>query len=64
MSTAAEAGLRRILAVVDLLIDAVDEETLVPALLPLLLGAVPGDSIIWSPAPAPPSGRSPCPPVW
>ncbi|MFC9234066.1 response regulator transcription factor [Streptomyces decoyicus] len=49
MSTAAEAGLRRILAVVDLLIDAVDEETLVPALLPLLLGAVPGDSIIWSP---------------
>ncbi|BCK72415.1 hypothetical protein Srufu_063680 [Streptomyces libani subsp. rufus] len=49
MSAAAEAGLRRILAVVDLLIDAVDEETLVPALLPLLLGAVPGDSIIWSP---------------
>ncbi|MGW7250210.1 response regulator transcription factor [Streptomyces decoyicus] len=49
MSTAAEAGLRRILAVVDLLIDAVDEETLVPALLPLLLGAVPGDSIVWSP---------------
>ncbi|MGW7578413.1 response regulator transcription factor [Streptomyces sp. NPDC054765] len=49
MSAAAEAGLRRILAVVDLLIDAVDEEPLVPALLPLLLGAVPGDSIIWSP---------------
>ncbi|WP_327157858.1 response regulator transcription factor [Streptomyces tubercidicus] len=49
MSAAAEAGLRRILAVVDLLIDAVDEETLVPALLPLLLGAVPGDSIVWSP---------------
>ncbi|MGW3009985.1 response regulator transcription factor [Streptomyces sp. NPDC001219] len=49
MTAAAEAGLRRILAVVDLLIDAVDEETLVPALLPLLLGAVPGDSIIWSP---------------
>ncbi|WP_328388434.1 helix-turn-helix transcriptional regulator [Streptomyces sp. NBC_00400] len=49
MSAAAEAGLRRILAVVDLLIDAVDEDTLVPALLPLLLGAVPGDSIIWSP---------------
>ncbi|MCF3143288.1 helix-turn-helix transcriptional regulator [Streptomyces platensis] len=49
MSAAAEAGLRRILAVVDLLIDAVDEESLVPALLPLLLGAVPGDSIIWSP---------------
>ncbi|MFJ6792371.1 helix-turn-helix transcriptional regulator [Streptomyces angustmyceticus] len=49
MSAAAEAGLRRILAVVDLLIDAVDEDTLVPALLPLLLGAVPGDSIVWSP---------------
>lgn len=49
MSAAAEAGLRRILAVVDLLIDAVDEESLVPALLPLLLAAVPGDSIVWSP---------------
>ncbi|MEU9122784.1 LuxR C-terminal-related transcriptional regulator [Streptomyces sp. NPDC048506] len=49
MSAAAEAGLRRILAVVDLLIDAVDEETLVPALLPVLLSAVPGDSIIWAP---------------
>ncbi|MEU5211246.1 LuxR C-terminal-related transcriptional regulator [Streptomyces sp. NPDC020742] len=49
MSAAGEAGLRRILAVVDLLIDAVDEETLVPALLPLLLSAVPGDSIIWAP---------------
>ncbi|MFF7227794.1 regulatory protein, luxR family [Streptomyces sp. 2323.1] len=49
MSAAAEAGLRRILAVVDLLGDAVDEESLVPALLPLLLAAVPGDSIVWSP---------------
>ncbi|MFF4602350.1 response regulator transcription factor [Streptomyces sp. NPDC001339] len=49
MSTAAVAGLRRVLAVVDLLIEAVDEETLVPALLPLLLSAVPGDSIIWAP---------------
>ncbi|MFG2136743.1 LuxR C-terminal-related transcriptional regulator [Streptomyces sp. NPDC048650] len=49
MSTAAEAGLRRIFAVVDLLIDAVDEDALVPALLPLLLGAVPGDSIVWTP---------------
>ncbi len=49
MNAAAEAGLRRILAVVDLLIDAVDEETLVPALLPVMLSAVPGDSIIWSP---------------
>lgn len=49
MSAAAEAGLRRILAVVDLLIDAVDEESLVPALLPLLLTAVPGDSIVWAP---------------
>ncbi|MFI9049023.1 LuxR C-terminal-related transcriptional regulator [Streptomyces sp. NPDC053427] len=53
MSTAAEAGLRRIFAVVDLLIDAVDEESLVPALLPLLLGAVPGDSIVWTPRPDP-----------
>ncbi|MFJ9850958.1 response regulator transcription factor [Streptomyces sp. NPDC101150] len=53
MSAAAEAGLRRIFAVVDLLIDAVDEETLVPALLPLLLGAVPGDSIVWTPRPDP-----------
>ncbi|QHC22093.1 helix-turn-helix transcriptional regulator [Streptomyces sp. GS7] len=51
MSAAAEAGLRRILSVVDLLIDAVDEESLVPALLPLLLGALPGDSVIWSPRP-------------
>ncbi|KUL34900.1 LuxR family transcriptional regulator [Streptomyces sp. NRRL F-4489] len=51
MSAAAEAGLGRILPVVDLLIDAVDEEALVPALLPLLLGAVPGDSVIWSPRP-------------
>ncbi|MGG2463483.1 LuxR C-terminal-related transcriptional regulator [Streptomyces sp. RGM 3693] len=53
MSAAAEAGLRRILSVVDLLIDAVDEDALVPALLPLLLGALPGDSIIWSPRPDP-----------
>ncbi|MCK7626969.1 helix-turn-helix transcriptional regulator [Streptomyces sp. RS10V-4] len=52
MSAAAEAGLRRILSVVDLLIDAVDEDSLVPALLPLLLGALPGDSVIWSPRPA------------
>ncbi|MBY8886949.1 helix-turn-helix transcriptional regulator [Streptomyces sp. PTM05] len=43
-----EAGLRRILAVVDLLIDAVDEETLLPALLPSLLRTVPGDSLVWS----------------
>jgi DNA-binding CsgD family transcriptional regulator len=43
-----EAGLRRILAVIDLLLDAVDEETLLPALLPMLLQAVPGDSLIWS----------------
>ncbi|WP_044364969.1 helix-turn-helix transcriptional regulator [Streptomyces natalensis] len=53
MSTAAEAGLRRIFDVVDLLIDAVDEESLVPALLPLLLDAVPGDSIVWAPSPDP-----------
>lgn len=63
MSAAAEAGLRRILAVVDLLIDAVDEESLVPALLPLLLTAVPGDSIVWAPVPAAPTARSPCPPA-
>ncbi|AJT68273.1 helix-turn-helix transcriptional regulator [Streptomyces chattanoogensis] len=53
MSAAAEVGLRRIFAVVDLLIDAVDEETLVPALLPVLLRAVPGDSIVWTPRPDP-----------
>lgn len=57
MSAAAEAGLRRILAVVDLLIDAVDEETLVPALLPVMLTAVPGDSIIWAPG----AGATDCP---
>ncbi|GAB2740812.1 hypothetical protein GCM10010442_71440 [Kitasatospora kifunensis] len=33
---------------IDLLIDAVDEETLLPALLPVLLRAVPGDSLTWS----------------
>lgn len=53
MSTAGEAALRRVLAVVDLLIDAVDEDALVPALLPLLLRAIPGDSIVWAPHPAP-----------
>lgn len=53
MSTAGEAALRRVLAVVDLLIDAVDEDALVPALLPLLLKAVPGDSIVWAPHPGP-----------
>ncbi|SEN72970.1 helix-turn-helix transcriptional regulator [Actinacidiphila rubida] len=51
MTTAGEAALRRVLAVFDLLIDAVDEDTLVPALLPLLLRAVPGDSIVWAPHP-------------
>ncbi|MFE2636913.1 LuxR C-terminal-related transcriptional regulator [Streptomyces scopuliridis] len=50
---AGEAGLRRMLAVVDLLIDAVDEESLLPALLPLLLRAVPGDSVVWTPHPDP-----------
>jgi DNA-binding CsgD family transcriptional regulator len=53
MNAAGEAGLRRILAVVDLLIDAADEDCLVPALLPLLLRAVPGDSIAWTPRPDP-----------
>lgn len=52
MTTAGEAGLRRVLAVADLLIDAVDEDTLVAALLPLLLRAMPGDSVVWSPHPA------------
>lgn len=58
MTTAGEAALRRVLAVFDLLIDAVDEDTLVPALLPLLLRAVPGDSIVWAPQAAP-AGREP-----
>ncbi len=53
MTTAGEAALRRVLAVADLLIDAVDEEALVPALLPPLLAALPGDSIVWAPHPAP-----------
>ncbi|MEY9969527.1 DNA-binding CsgD family transcriptional regulator [Streptacidiphilus sp. MAP12-16] len=48
MTPSGEAGLRRILAVIDLLLDAVDEETLLPALLPMLLQAVPGDSLTWS----------------
>ena len=52
MATAGEAALRRVLTVFDLLIDAVDEDTLVPALLPLLLRAVPGDSVVWTPHPA------------
>lgn len=52
MTTAAQAALRRVLAVFDLLIDAVDEDSLVPALLPLLLRAVPGDSIVWTARPA------------
>jgi DNA-binding CsgD family transcriptional regulator len=43
-----EAGLRRILAVIDLLLEAVDEETLLPVLLPMLVQAVPGDSLTWS----------------
>jgi DNA-binding CsgD family transcriptional regulator len=51
MTTGAEAALRRVLAVFDLLIDAVDEDELVPALLPLLLAAMPGDSIVWAPHP-------------
>ncbi|MGF1427716.1 response regulator transcription factor [Kitasatospora sp. LaBMicrA B282] len=48
MTPSGEAGLRRICAVIDLLLDAVDEETLLPALFPLLLRAVPGDSLTWS----------------
>jgi DNA-binding CsgD family transcriptional regulator len=37
--------------VVDLLIDADDEEALVPALLSALVAAVPGDSRVWTPHP-------------
>lgn len=53
MGTVGEAALRRVLAVVDLLIDADDEEALVPVLLPLLLTALPGDNIVWTPHPGP-----------
>ncbi|MGW5353051.1 helix-turn-helix domain-containing protein [Streptomyces sp. NPDC004031] len=53
MGAVGAAGLRRMLAVVDLLIDADDEERLVPALLPVLLSALPGDSVVWSPRPGP-----------
>ncbi len=49
--------MRRIFAVIDLLLDAVDEETLLPALLPLLLRAVPGDTLTWSVRT--PAGRRP-----
>jgi DNA-binding CsgD family transcriptional regulator len=52
-----EAGLRRICAVIDLLLDAVDEETLLPTLLPLLLHTVPGDGLTWSTRS--PAGRFP-----
>ncbi|WP_052397672.1 helix-turn-helix transcriptional regulator [Streptomyces sp. NRRL F-5123] len=53
MGAVGAAGLRRMLAVVDLLIDADDEDVLVPALLPVLLTALPGDSIVWSANPGP-----------
>ncbi|GAA1236888.1 hypothetical protein GCM10009665_28780 [Kitasatospora nipponensis] len=49
--------MRRICAVIDLLLDAVDEETLLPALFPTLLRAVPGDSLTWSTRT--PAGRFP-----
>ncbi|CAG7622273.1 helix-turn-helix transcriptional regulator [Actinacidiphila bryophytorum] len=51
MGTVGEAALRRVLAVVDLLIDADDEDALVPVLLPMLLAALPGDSVVWTPHP-------------
>ncbi|WP_035796084.1 helix-turn-helix transcriptional regulator [Kitasatospora mediocidica] len=57
MTPSGEAGLRRIFAVIDLLLDAVDEETLLPALFPALLRAVPGDSLTWSVRT--PAGRHP-----
>ncbi|QKG23823.1 helix-turn-helix transcriptional regulator [Actinomadura verrucosospora] len=48
MTGSAEVGLRRALAVADLLIDADDERALLPALLPMLLDVLPGDSLVWS----------------
>ncbi|WP_042406138.1 helix-turn-helix transcriptional regulator [Streptacidiphilus carbonis] len=57
MAPSEGAGLRRILAVIDLLLDAVDEETLLPVLLPMLLQAVPGDTLTWSVRT--PTGRRP-----
>ncbi|MFE0461007.1 response regulator transcription factor [Kitasatospora sp. NPDC058965] len=57
MSVSGEAGLRRICAVIDLLLDAVDEESLLPALFPLLLRTVPGDGLTW--AVRTPAGRVP-----
>lgn len=48
MTGSGEVGLRRALAVADLLIDADDERTLLPALLPMLLSVLPGDSLVWS----------------
>lgn len=53
MGAVGAAGLRRMLAVVDLLVAADDEDELVPALLPVLLTALPGDSVVWSPHPGP-----------
>ncbi|MBF9072037.1 helix-turn-helix transcriptional regulator [Streptacidiphilus fuscans] len=52
-ASAGEVGLRRILAVVDLLIQAVDEDALLPALLPGLLVAIPAENVIWTTRPAP-----------
>ncbi|MEY9848854.1 response regulator transcription factor [Streptacidiphilus sp. MAP5-3] len=46
--------MRRILAVVDLLIQAVDEDALLSVLLPELLGAIPAENIIWTTRPVPP----------
>ncbi|MCX4745313.1 LuxR family transcriptional regulator [Kitasatospora sp. NBC_01287] len=57
MTPSGEVGLRRICAVIDLLLDAVDEESLLPALFPMLLRAVPGDSLTWSTRT--PTGRHP-----
>ncbi|MFE9425533.1 response regulator transcription factor [Kitasatospora sp. NPDC006697] len=48
MTPSGEAGLRRICAVIDLLLDADEEQGLLPALHPLLLRALPGDSLTWS----------------
>ncbi|GAA1947886.1 hypothetical protein GCM10009738_21540 [Kitasatospora viridis] len=49
--------MRRICAVIDLLLDADEEETLLPVLHPLLLRALPGDSLTW--AVRTPAGRHP-----
>ena len=45
--TPGEIGLRRVLAVSDVLLSGVDEDELVDRLLPVLRRAVPADSVLW-----------------